>query len=130
MTRQIENTWQIYPEDCNPIKTFDDTFMLHGGKALMMADRTAALLVKDLLKDQPKLVGLTVGVDKCQFYTGPSCGEVLKIKATVDSLGTSRITTKVEMRRTNGDLVFDGLISFCSFQAWTSKYKLVPHNLS
>ena len=104
--------------------------MAHGGKVLMVADRTAAILVRELLRNTG-LVGLTVGVTDCQFYRGPLCGEVITVVASVESFGTSRITTYIQMLDEKDKKVFDGYVSFCSFTISNinNKPELKPHGL-
>lgn len=107
------NTFTIYPEHCNPIK-LGDHFMVHGGQLLMIADRNAALVCKDLLK-KTELYGLTVGVSGVQFYRGPRCGETLIVHSNLKTLGTSRISIEVKMFDEFERKVFEGIFSFCSF---------------
>lgn len=125
---EIVSDWQIFPEDCNPIKVKGEN-MVHGGIVLTKADRLAAILCAKLLKDT-SLIALTVGVDGCQFYRGPVCGEILELKARLIGLGTSRITIIVKIIDENSRLVFEGEYSFCSFKENPNgDYFLAPHGL-
>lgn len=125
---EMTNIWQVFPEDCNPIKVKNQN-MVHGGTVLTKADRLAAILCSKLLQETD-LVPLTVGVDNCQFYRGPVCGEILELEASVSNLGTSRITCEVNIIDENRRLVFRGNFSFCSFRENPNgDFFLAAHNL-
>lgn len=119
------NTLKIYPEHCNPLPN-KGSLMLHGGTILKEADRTAALLVEEILP--VGMVGLTVGVDKCEFLAAASMGDTIEISAEIDSVNIHRITVKVSITCQYTE-IFRGLFHFCSFAYKNETYVLVKHGL-
>ena len=126
----LPQRWHIYPHECNPYPgNGTQEKMVHGGEVLKKADQTAAILVKKALENTG-LYGLTVGVDKCQFYSGPSCGDLVDIHAEIVDLGKHRISVKIKMLGKNNKEVFVGMFHFCSFRREElGRYYLCPHYL-
>ena len=127
----MKNTLKIYPEHCNPLPN-KGSLMLHGGTILKEADRVAALEVEKILPDG--MVGLTVGVDKCEFLAAASMGDTIEINTEIESVNIHRITVKVSIRLDDNDVlhgpeIFRGLFHFCSFVYHDNKYILAKHGL-
>lgn len=120
------NTWQVYPEHCNPID-LNGKLVCHGATLLQSIDRNAAIFCKSMLKNGQ--IALTVGLDKVQFYRGPLLGEILTTKCSLESLGKSRITVRTEITDEKDKKVLDGLVSFCSFVKTETGFSLEEHEL-
>jgi acyl-CoA hydrolase len=116
--------FQVYPEHCNFYQQ-DGKLMMHGAELLKLGDRQSAIFCKEFLSETG-LVPLTVGVDKCNFWSGPLMGDILEVKVELESLGKHRITVLCEIYN-KGAKCFNGKFSFCSFD---NNYKLTPHGLT
>ena len=71
---------------------------LFGGKLLAWIDAAGAAYAAQIC-DSPRLV--TVAIDKCVFKKPAREGQMLKIYGTVDSVGTTSVTLKLEARAHN-----------------------------
>ena len=84
----------------HPVKKSDLGFHknLFGGKLLAWIDAAGAAYAAQIC-DSPRLV--TVAIDKCVFKKPAREGQMLKIYGTVDSVGTTSVTLKLEARAHN-----------------------------
>jgi acyl-CoA thioesterase YciA len=84
----------------HPIKKSDLGFHgnLFGGKLLAWLDASAAAYAMQVC-DTPRMV--TVKIDECNFNKPAKEGQLLKIYAGVDSIGTTSITLYMEARSHN-----------------------------
>ena len=84
----------------HPVKKSDLGFHknLFGGKLLAWIDAAGAAYAAQIC-DSPRLV--TVAIDKCIFKKPAREGQRLKIYGTVDSVGTTSVTLKLEARAHN-----------------------------
>ena len=84
----------------HPVKKSDLGFHknLFGGKLLAWIDSAGAAYAAQIC-DSPRLV--TVAIDKCIFKKPAREGQMLKIYGTVDSVGTTSVTLKLEARAHN-----------------------------
>ena len=84
----------------HPIKKSDLGFHgnLFGGKLLAWLDASAAAYAMQVC-DTPRMV--TVKIDECNFNKPAKEGQLLKIYAGVDSIGTTTITLYMEARSHN-----------------------------
>lgn len=84
----------------HPVKKSDLGFHknLFGGKLLAWIDAAGAAYAAQIC-DSPRLV--TVAIDKCIFKKPAREGQMLKIYGTVDSVGTTSVTLKLEARAHN-----------------------------
>ena len=84
----------------HPVKKSDLGFHknLFGGKLLAWIDAAGAAYAAQIC-DSPRLV--TVTIDKCVFKKPAREGQMLKIYGTVDSVGTTSVTLKLEARAHN-----------------------------
>ena len=84
----------------HPVKKSDLGFHknLFGGKLLAWIDAAGAAYAAKIC-DSPRLV--TVAIDKCIFKKPAREGQMLKIYGTVDSVGTTSVTLKLEARAHN-----------------------------
>ena len=84
----------------HPVKKSDLGFHknLFGGKLLAWIDVAGAAYAAQIC-DSPRLV--TVAIDKCVFKKPAREGQMLKIYGTVDSVGTTSVTLKLEARAHN-----------------------------
>ena len=91
----------------HPVKKSDLGFHknLFGGKLLAWIDDAGAAYAAQIC-DSPRLV--TVAIDKCVFKKPAREGQMLKIYGTVDSVGTTSVTLKLEARAHN---VYTGIQS-------------------
>ena len=91
----------------HPVKKSDLGFHknLFGGKLLAWIDAAGAAYAAQIC-DSPRLV--TVAIDKCIFKKPAREGQMLKIYGTVDSVGTTSVTLKLEARAHN---VYTGIQS-------------------
>ena len=91
----------------HPVKKSDLGFHknLFGGKLLAWIDAAGAAYAAQIC-DSPRLV--TVAIDKCVFKRPAREGQMLKIYGTVDSVGTTSVTLKLEARAHN---VYTGIQS-------------------
>ena len=91
----------------HPVKKSDLGFHknLFGGKLLAWIDAAGAAYAAQIC-DSPRLV--TVAIDKCVFKKPAREGQMLKIYGTVDSVGTTSVTLKLEARAHN---VYTGIQS-------------------
>ena len=91
----------------HPVKKSDLGFHknLFGGKLLAWIDAAGAAYAAQVC-DSPRLV--TVAIDKCIFKKPAREGQMLKIYGTVDAIGNTSVTLKLEARAHN---VYTGLQS-------------------
>lgn len=91
----------------HPVKKSDLGFHknLFGGKLLAWIDAAGAAYAAQVC-DSPRMV--TVAIDKCVFTKPAREGQMLKIYGTVDSVGTTSVTLKLEARAHN---VYTGIQS-------------------
>ena len=84
----------------HPVKKSDLGFHgnLFGGKLLAWLDASAAAFAAQFC-DTPRMV--TISIDKCVFKKPAREGQMLKIYGTVDKIGTTSITLKLEARSHN-----------------------------
>ena len=84
----------------HPVKKSDLGFHknLFGGKLLAWIDAAGAAYAAQIC-DSPRLV--TVAIDKCIFKKPAREGQMLKIYGTVDSVGITSVTLKLEARAHN-----------------------------
>ena len=84
----------------HPVKKSDLGFHknLFGGKLLAWIDAAGAAYAAQIC-DSPRLV--TVAIDKCVFKKPAREGQMLKIYGTVDAIGTTSVTLKLEARAHN-----------------------------
>jgi acyl-CoA thioesterase YciA len=88
----------------HPIKKGDLGFHgnLFGGKLLSWIDAAAAGYAAQCC-DTPRMV--TIAIDKCVFKRPAKEGQIIKIFGSVENIGTTSITLKMEARSHN---VYDG----------------------
>ena len=88
----------------HPVKKSDLGFHgnLFGGKLLAWLDASAAAYAVQCC-DSPRMV--TVSIDKCEFKRPAKEGQLIKIYGSIEKIGGSSITLKLEARSHN---VYDG----------------------
>ena len=84
----------------HPVKKSDLGFHgnLFGGKLLAWLDASAAGFAAQFC-DTPRMV--TISIDKCVFKKPAKEGQLLKIYGSVEKIGTTSITLKLEARSHN-----------------------------
>jgi acyl-CoA hydrolase len=129
-----ENTFTVYPSDCNYMKVSDGSPMVHGGTLLLKMDRASAELARRCLYGSECDSALTVGVESVKFLDGAKLGDIIKVKVEAIGFGSKRMTFKVECfvesfcltsKECTYKKIAEGIYSFCSF----ANNKSFPHNL-
>lgn len=134
---------KVYPKHCNSFQYLmdgDQKLMMHGGEILSIADKCAAISIEeyysnhsiDIINQYVDVVCLTVGVDRCQFFDAPKCGDIIEFIPKVLTPNTDhKIVCEVEVK-SYGKKMFSGYFSFCTFIYNEEKYKyqLYPHGLN
>jgi acyl-CoA hydrolase len=143
MITKHTNSFTVYPDMCNYLRTNEDKPMIHGGYLAMQMDRCAADLTRLFLfssvyvpSGQRQLkyradYAVTVGVNDLVFFDGASLGDLLLLEAEITNLGVKRISISVEVKRirtAEAHKMAAGIFHFCSMSS--DKKGSHPHGLT
>jgi len=126
MQTTYNTSFTVMPNDCNYLVD-----MLCGGILLYHMDIAAAMAARRALYNTECRNALTVGATDIKFIVGATVGDLIKLEATVVSVGIKSLTIKVVGHRENredgsNEEICEATFVFCAID---SNRKSAKHGL-